>query len=34
MIAGFAAIHQFVKIGQHAFIAGGSLGKQRCASLY
>jgi UDP-N-acetylglucosamine acyltransferase len=24
-IAGFTAIHQFVKIGQHAFIAGGSL---------
>jgi UDP-N-acetylglucosamine acyltransferase len=24
-IAGFSAIHQFVKIGQHAFIAGGSL---------
>ena len=24
-IAGFSAIHQFVKIGQNAFIAGGSL---------
>jgi UDP-N-acetylglucosamine acyltransferase len=24
-VAGFTAIHQFVKIGQHAFIAGGSL---------
>ena len=24
-IAGFSAVHQFVKIGQHAFIAGGSL---------
>lgn len=24
-VAGFSAIHQFVKIGQHAFIAGGSL---------
>ena len=33
IIEGTAAIQQFVSIGQHAFIAGGSLVKKKCSTI-
>ena len=33
IIGGLSAIHQFVKIGNHAMISGGSSGQKRCPTI-